>query len=350
MKRNLVFISYGERDKGWLEKLQDMLKPTLRGEKILVWDNTQIPPGSLRDDEINNALATAKVAVLMVSANFLASDSIAEYELPSLLAAAAQKHLRLIWIYLSACEVPKEIKAYEAAHDTSKPLNRLEPAEQDQVLLSICKKIKKAAIAPIYSTSSRQYQEVINKSEPLNKQSNPKVSRQQLRPTSSQRPIQTPAINTQKTIARPPITRLSISTVDNAVAVGKKIWFILLPLVIIWFFVGAINQSFISNINSTQVLIVLIISGSLGGFFSGLAAWIAWWRIVVARRSVQWEQALLCSIIGLIGGAIGWAIIGNTLNNQGGNLREYGHVFGLFFGLIVVVAILGWLSLRPPRT
>jgi HEAT repeat protein len=148
VKRDQVFISYSHKDKKTLEKLQTMLKPMMRNDTILVWDDTKIQAGAKWRDEIEKALARANVAVLMVSANFLASDFIAKHELPPLLNAAEQEGLKVIWVPVGYCLYEEtEIEQYQAVHNPSQPLESLKGAKLNEVLAKICRAIKAASTA-----------------------------------------------------------------------------------------------------------------------------------------------------------------------------------------------------------
>ena len=82
---------------------------------------------------------------MLVSPDFLASDFIAENELPKLLAAAKRKDLTILRIFLKPCLYKEtKIKDYQAAHNISRPLAKLRGTARDTALVEICLKIKAA--------------------------------------------------------------------------------------------------------------------------------------------------------------------------------------------------------------
>jgi hypothetical protein len=144
--RDQIFISYSHEDAKWLDELQTMLKPLTRSGQISVWDDSQIKAGTRWKVEIETALTSAKVAVLLVSKNFLASNFIVEHELPPLLEAAKRGGLRILWVAVGSCMYEEtEIVEYQATNDPNEPLNSLSDAKLNLALVNICGKIKEAA-------------------------------------------------------------------------------------------------------------------------------------------------------------------------------------------------------------
>lgn len=142
--RSSAFISYSHKDKKWLERLNVMLTPFIR-DGMGVWNDQQIKPGALWKDEIRKALADAKVAILLVSPEFLASTFIHENELPPLLEEAERGGLKIFWIPIHFSNYKQtKIEKYQAAWEPSQPLASLSASKLNQALVAISESIAEA--------------------------------------------------------------------------------------------------------------------------------------------------------------------------------------------------------------
>lgn len=143
-KRTKVFISYSHQDAEWLRRLRVHLKPLERDHRIDIWDDTRIRPGSKWREEIRQALTATKVAVLLVSADFLASDFIATDELPPLLSAAEDEGAVILPVILSPSRFLKtpSLAQFQAVNNPSRPLIGMTKDEQEAVLVNVSEAIE----------------------------------------------------------------------------------------------------------------------------------------------------------------------------------------------------------------
>jgi hypothetical protein len=144
--RRGVFVSYAHKDdQTWLDTLLSHLSWLQRQHGVEIWTDRGIQPGAKWHETIQHALDRAKVAVLLVSPEFLDSDYIASNELPKMLQAAESEGMTIFWIPVRPSAYRRSpIGAFQAAHAPDKPLSGLRGAERDQAFVDIGEKLGKA--------------------------------------------------------------------------------------------------------------------------------------------------------------------------------------------------------------
>jgi predicted nucleotide-binding protein len=132
-KRHKVFISYSHHDKEYLDRLLVHLKPLEKEGLIDLWVDTRLRAGDLWKKEIEEALQRATVAVLLVSADFLASDFITDNELPPLLRSAEKRGTRIIPLIVKPCRFTrdKNLRHFQSLNDPKLSLVLLSAGKQE---------------------------------------------------------------------------------------------------------------------------------------------------------------------------------------------------------------------------
>ncbi len=105
----LVFVSYAHADEDFLKKeLMPFLKTLVRREQIELWSDRLIGVGDDWYAEITVRLDQAKVAILLVTEPFLASDFCQLEEIPVLLQRARRGDLKLLPVLVEPCTWKEE--------------------------------------------------------------------------------------------------------------------------------------------------------------------------------------------------------------------------------------------------
>jgi predicted nucleotide-binding protein len=90
MARAKIFISYSHKDRSWLGRLTEQLAVLQRRGLVDIWSDELIEVGGAWESAIEMALSGAKIAVLLISPSFLASEYIWRKEMPKIEAHADQ--------------------------------------------------------------------------------------------------------------------------------------------------------------------------------------------------------------------------------------------------------------------
>ncbi len=152
--RDEVFICYAHDDNEWMHRFMRQLKPYIRNKTVKAWSDKEIDGGDRWKDEIMMALNRARVAVLLVTPSFMASDFIQDTELHNILKASRKDGLVIRWIHvIPSAYHTTELAEIQAAHcNIERTLEQMDNegqrAEYEQVLVEIWKKISQLMQSP----------------------------------------------------------------------------------------------------------------------------------------------------------------------------------------------------------
>jgi len=134
-RRHKVFISYSHADRVFLDRIIVHLRPLERQNLIDFWSDTKIKPGDRWKKEIRKALDEARTAILLISADFLASEFIVTNELPPLLAAAEREGTQIIPVIAKPSRFVRDdsLSGFQAINDPREPLINMAEGEREEV-------------------------------------------------------------------------------------------------------------------------------------------------------------------------------------------------------------------------
>ena len=141
--RDKVFVSYSHKDKAFLTDIKRHFKPFLKD--VDLWDDTRINPGEKWKDEIETAIAKSKVAILLVSTDFLGSDFIATDELPPILEASEKDGATILTVILKPClfEDFEELNQYQTMNPPDFPISKMNENEREELYVNLVRQTKK---------------------------------------------------------------------------------------------------------------------------------------------------------------------------------------------------------------
>ncbi len=99
-----VFISYVHEDEDLKKELDKHLKVLKRSSKIQTWNDRELLGGQERDQTIMSELNKANIILLLISVDFIASDSIWDNELKSAMKRHEEGTAYVVPIILRKCD------------------------------------------------------------------------------------------------------------------------------------------------------------------------------------------------------------------------------------------------------
>ena len=152
--REKIFVSYSHKDKVWLDRLKEHLGAGICKKAFEMWSDLDIENGADWKQQIQAAIASSRIALLLVSKHFLASDFIVDDELTSILRlnesneAGRPEGLTIWWVPIEKITAEElqiaGIGSIQAAvASPSRPLGQLKSKELEDAIRKLSSKLLK---------------------------------------------------------------------------------------------------------------------------------------------------------------------------------------------------------------
>jgi TIR domain len=141
-KQPKIFLSYTHKDRRWADRL--LIHLGAIADKVEVWSDAQIEVGASWYDEIARAISNADVAILLVSAHYLASEFITSQELPALLESSKHGRTLILLVMLGPVflDPTNQLVRFQFVNPPDRPISALTPNEQDRVFMEVARAIQ----------------------------------------------------------------------------------------------------------------------------------------------------------------------------------------------------------------
>lgn len=105
---------------------------------LVIWEDSRIRAGARWRNEIDQALSEASIAVLMVSADYLASDFVMNKEIPALLRKAQISGTVIMPLLITPSLFEQSaLGCFQAVNSPETQLSKLNPYKREEILAKL---------------------------------------------------------------------------------------------------------------------------------------------------------------------------------------------------------------------
>lgn len=145
MAQPTIFIGYCHKDEAWKDRLLTQLRVLMLDGEFEVWEDRQMATGAAWQPEIKKAINRASLAILLISADFLASNFVRGEAVPGWLKQRNQAGLTIFPVILRPCPWQRVtwLAAQPVRPHAGKPLSAFSEYEIEETLTNLALEIER---------------------------------------------------------------------------------------------------------------------------------------------------------------------------------------------------------------